>query len=86
MSYEDSLEKIREIIEQLRPNIQMDGGDVAFVRLDDGIVYVRFFGACVGCPAAVFTLKGGIEEALKEQLSDVVREVVAIEEEFDGAV
>ncbi len=81
MTYEESIDKIKEVIEQLRPNIQMDGGDVEFVRFDDGIVYVRFHGACVGCPASIFTLKGGIEEALKEQLSDVVQEVMLVDED-----
>jgi Fe-S cluster biogenesis protein NfuA len=82
MIYQASIEKIKEVIEQLRPNIQMDGGDVEFVRFDDGIVYVRFHGACIGCPAAIFTLKGGIEEALKEQLSDVVREVLPVDDDL----
>jgi len=81
MTYEESIDKIKEVIEQLRPNIQMDGGDVEFVRFDDGIVYVRFHGACIGCPASIFTLKGGIEEALKEQLSDVVQEVMLVDED-----
>lgn len=81
MTYEESIDTIKDIIEQLRPNIQMDGGDVEFVRFDDGIVYVQFHGACVGCPASLFTLKGGIEEALKEQLSDIVQEVVALDQE-----
>ena len=81
MTYEESIDKIKEVIEQLRPNIQMDGGDVEFVRFDDGIVYVRFHGACVGCPASIFTLKGGIEEALKEQLYDVVQEVMLVDED-----
>jgi Fe-S cluster biogenesis protein NfuA len=82
MIYQESIEKIKEVIEQLRPNIQMDGGDVEFVRFDDGIVYVRFHGACIGCPAAIFTLKGGIEEALKEQISDVVREVLPVDDDL----
>lgn len=82
MIYQESIEKIKEVIEQLRPNIQMDGGDVEFVRFDDGIVYVRFHGACIGCPASIFTLKGGIEEALKEQLSDVVREVLPVDDDL----
>ncbi|MEX0849490.1 MAG: NifU family protein [Candidatus Dependentiae bacterium] len=84
MTYEESIDKIKEVIEQLRPNIQMDGGDVEFVKFDDGVVYVRFHGACIGCPAAIFTLKGGIEEALKEQLSDVVREVESVENDELG--
>lgn len=85
MSYEETIDKIKEVIEQIRPNIQMDGGDIEFVRFDEGVVYVRFHGACVGCPASIFTLKGGIEEALKEQLSDVVHEVVAVEDDPFGS-
>jgi Fe-S cluster biogenesis protein NfuA len=81
MTYQESIERIKEVIEQVRPNIQMDGGDVEFVRFDEGIVYVRFLGACVGCPASLFTLKGGIEEALKEQLSDIVSEVIAVDDD-----
>jgi Fe-S cluster biogenesis protein NfuA len=80
MLYEQIVDMIKEVIEQLRPNIQMDGGDVEFVRYEDGVVYIRFHGACVGCPASMFTLKMGIEEALKEQLSDNVTEVIALDE------
>jgi Fe-S cluster biogenesis protein NfuA len=81
MVYEQNVDMIKEIIEQLRPGIQMDGGDVEFVRYEDGVVYIRFHGACVGCPASMFTLKMGIEETLKEQLPDAVTEVIALEED-----
>lgn len=84
MVYEQIVDTIKEVIEQLRPNIQMDGGDVEFVRYEDGIVYIRFHGACVGCPASMFTLKMGIEEALKEQLPGNVTEVIALEDDEIG--
>jgi len=74
------LSRISDIIDQLRPNIQMDGGDIELVKFENGIVYVRMLGACVGCPASIYTLKLGIEEALKEQLSEV-HEVVAVDDE-----
>jgi len=72
--------RIEEILENLRPNIQMDGGDIKFVRFEDGVVYVRMLGACIGCPVSSYTLKLGIEDALKEQISEV-REVVAVNED-----
>jgi Fe-S cluster biogenesis protein NfuA len=79
MSDEDIISKIENIIEQLRPNIQMDGGDVEFLRFQDGIVYIRFQGACIHCPVSSYTLKMGIEENLKNSISDVL-EVVAVDE------
>lgn len=80
MTDEQLHRKINEILDQLRPNVQMDGGDIKFVKFQDGIVYVKLSGACVGCPASQFTLKLGIEQALKEQIPEVV-EVVAVDED-----
>lgn len=71
--------KIEAALDQIRPNIQMDGGDIEFVRFQDGIVYVRLHGACVGCPMSRYTVKLGVEEYLKEHLSEV-EQVVALEE------
>ena len=70
-------QKIENVLDTIRPNIQMDGGDVELVNYEDGIVYVRMTGACVGCPASIFTLKMGIEQALKEQIPDVL-EVIPV--------
>jgi Fe-S cluster biogenesis protein NfuA len=81
MTDQETIRKIEEVLEQIRPNIQMDGGEIEFVRFEDGVVYVRLLGACVGCPASMYTLKLGVEEALRERLADV-REVVAVEDEY----
>jgi Fe-S cluster biogenesis protein NfuA len=70
---------IEQIVEQLRPNIQMDGGDISFIKFENNIVYVKMLGACIGCPAASYTLKLGIEEAIRERVPDVL-EVVAVED------
>lgn len=78
MSDQELVDTIEEILDQLRPNIQMDGGDIRFVRYEDGVVYVRLLGACVECPVSSYTLKQGIEESLKERLPDI-QEVVAVE-------
>jgi Fe-S cluster biogenesis protein NfuA len=78
MSDEGILQRITTVLDELRPNVQMDGGDLEFVRFQAGIVYVRMHGACVGCPMSVYTLKMGIETALKERIIEV-HEVIALQ-------
>ena len=71
-------EKVREAIEDIRPSLQGDGGDVELVEItDDGVVKVRLIGACSGCMMAQVTLKSGIENYLKERVPEV-REVVSV--------
>jgi len=76
---ENTLEqKVKEIIESIRPMLQNDGGDIELVSLDsDNTVRVRLQGACRGCPAAQMTLKMGVERLLKERIPEV-KEVVAV--------
>lgn len=74
------IQRIEQVLEQLRPNIQMDGGDIELVKFDNGIVYVRLQGACSTCPMSMYTLKMGVEEAIKEHVPQVT-EVVSIAEE-----
>ena len=71
-------EKVEAALEQVRPALQRDGGNVELVDVNDGVVKVRLTGACGGCPMASMTLKNGIERILKEQLSEV-KEVIAVE-------
>ena len=78
MTQEAILKSIQDVLEELRPNIQMDGGDVEFVSLVDGVVSLRLHGACATCPLSLYTLKLGIEERLKEHVPEIV-EVVAVE-------
>lgn len=56
----------------------MDGGDIELVSVEDGIVTIRLFGACEGCPMSPVTLRAGVEAILREDVPEV-REVVAIE-------
>lgn len=74
----DMNDKISEVIEQMRPFIQRDGGDVEFIEYDEGIVYVQLKGACVGCPSSYITLKSGIEHALKVELGEEIKGVEQI--------
>ncbi len=65
-------ERVQKVIDTIRPQIQGDGGDVEFVDIDDNnVVTVRLTGACVGCPMAQLTLKGGIERIVKQQVPEV---------------
>lgn len=66
-------DKVKAVLETLRPYLQMDGGDLEFVELtDEKVVKVRLKGACAGCPGAMYTLKMGIERKVKEEIPDVV--------------
>jgi Fe-S cluster biogenesis protein NfuA len=56
-------------LDEVRPHLQADGGDVELVEVcDDGVVKVRLTGACAGCPMRQMTLKGGIENYLKKKI------------------
>lgn len=70
-------EKVEEVLNQIRPNLHADGGDVELVDVKDGIVSLKLKGACSGCPMSTMTLKNGIERILKEEISGV-KEVVAV--------
>jgi len=76
MEREELLGKVKETLDQIRPYLQMDGGDLEFVEMTEAkVVRVRLKGACSGCPGAAYTLKLGVERKLKE----VVPEITAVE-------
>jgi Fe-S cluster biogenesis protein NfuA len=65
-------EEVRQVIEEIRPHLQVDGGDVELVDVeDDGTVKVRLTGACAGCPMSQLTLKWGVENYLKKKIPAV---------------
>lgn len=64
--------QVKEILHKIRPYLQRDGGDVKYVRYEDGIVYVEMMGACVGCSALDATLKDGIEAILLEEVPGII--------------
>jgi Fe-S cluster biogenesis protein NfuA len=70
-------EEIEAILDQIRPNLKRDGGNVELVDAEDGIVKVRLTGACGSCPMATMTLKHGVERVLKEKLPEI-KQVVAV--------
>ncbi len=66
-------ERVKEALEQVRPQLQADGGDIEYVGFDNGIVKVKMKGACTGCPMSTMTLQWGVENFLKKQISEVKR-------------
>jgi len=68
--------KVAEIIEQLRPYLQDDGGDIELLEItDDLTVRVRLQGSCGACPYSLMTLKNGVEEAIRREIPEI-KEVV----------
>ena len=65
-------EDVKTALNEIRPNLQADGGDVEFVEMDGDVVKVRLTGACGGCPMATMTLKNGIEVYVKKKVPNVI--------------
>ncbi len=74
----DKTEEVKRAIQDIRPSLQNDGGDVEFISMsDEGKVMVRLVGSCVGCPMSQMTLKHGIERYLKDKVaSNIIVESV----------
>lgn len=73
-------EKIKELIEKMRPFLINDGGDIEFIEYKDKKVYVRLTGACQDCSLIDVTLKEGIEEMLITEIPEI-EEVINIDKE-----
>ena len=79
MNKEETIEKINAALEQIRPFLNDDGGDIEFIELtDENIVKVRFLGACSDCSMSAMTLKGGVEEAIKKGVPEI-QSVIMVE-------
>lgn len=66
----NDIDKIKNVIETLRPYINYDGGDIEFIKYEDKYVYVKLSGACSGCSLIDVTLKDNVYEAIKEEVPD----------------
>ena len=64
-------EKVEAALNEIRPMLQRDGGDVELVDIEGGVVKVRLQGACAGCPMSQMTLRNGIERVLKDRIPEV---------------
>jgi Fe-S cluster biogenesis protein NfuA len=70
---EASLEqRIQQVLNEYRPNLYMDGGDVEVLKVDEkGIVHLKMLGACIDCPISLLTMKLGIQRLLKEHFGEI---------------
>ncbi len=68
---QESETRVKEILEQLRPYLQADGGDVSFNRIEDDILWIELHGACSGCASSLMTLKMGIERRIMEEIPEI---------------
>ena len=65
--------RVQKALDEIRPNIQADGGDIELVAVEKGIVKVRLQGHCAGCPMSAMTLKQGVETHLRKKVPEVVK-------------
>jgi Fe-S cluster biogenesis protein NfuA len=70
-------EKVEKAIDEIRPFLQADGGNIELIDVQEGIVKVKLVGACGSCPMSQLTLKRGVEARLKAQIPEV-KEVIAV--------
>lgn len=64
-------EKIMEALNEIRPALQADGGDIQYLGIEDGYVKVRLTGACSGCPSSTITLQMGVERAIRQRVPEI---------------
>lgn len=69
---EPIVDRVEKALEELRPRLQADGGDIKFLGVDNGVVKVKLTGACAGCPMSTMTLKMGVEQHLKKRIPEIV--------------
>jgi len=65
--------RVKDALEEIRPQLQADGGDVEFVAIKGSVVQVKLRGSCAGCPMSTMTLKQGIERLIKSQVPEITR-------------
>ena len=84
---EELLEPVKAVIEKVRPSLALDGGDISFVTVKNGSVYVQLKGACIGCASSGTTLKYGVERQLRMDIHPeitVVNVPVGMENDIDN--
>jgi len=66
-------DQVKRALQDLRPRLNADGGDIELLGVENGVVKVRLKGACAGCPMSTMTLKMGVEQYLKQRIPDIIR-------------
>jgi len=71
MAMSATKERIEKALEELRPNLQADGGNIELIDVREGVVKVKLTGACAGCPMSQMTLQWGVEQLLKKKVPEI---------------
>ncbi len=70
----ESIEKrVQKALDEIRPQIQADGGDIELVSIENRTVNVRLLGHCAGCPMSMMTLKQGVETQIKKRVPEILK-------------
>jgi Fe-S cluster biogenesis protein NfuA len=86
-SDEELMNPVRASIEKIRPSLALDGGDINFITVKNGNVYVQLKGACIGCASSSSTLKYGVERQLKMDIHPeltVINVPIGMENDIDN--
>ncbi len=78
IKYEETVTRIMEALESIRPFLNKDGGDIELVEVKENTVFVKLHGNCNGCPMSFSTMKLGVENTIK-QYAPEIREVLSVE-------
>jgi len=84
---EELVEPVKAVIEKVRPSLALDGGDISFITVKNGSVYVQLKGACIGCASSGTTLKYGVERQLRMDIHPeltVVNVPMGMENDIDN--
>ena len=68
----DIEKNIIEVLDRIRPYLENDGGNLEYIKFEEGIVYIKLLGACAGCSMIDITLKDGIEAMLMDEIPEVL--------------
>ena len=64
-------ERVEKALDELRPQLRADGGDIELVEVNNGVVSVKMKGTCAGCPMSMMTLKNGVERYIKKKIPEI---------------
>lgn len=68
---DNTVDKIKEMIEQIRPYLNMDGGDIEYIKYEDNYVYIKLYGACTNCLMQDNTINDGLLTMFQEEIPEI---------------
>ncbi|KAK9136644.1 hypothetical protein Sjap_007238 [Stephania japonica] len=83
-TFELTVKNVDLVLEEVRPYLIADGGNVDVVSVEDGVISLQLQGACGSCPSSTTTMKMGIERVLKEKFGDAVKDIQQVSDDQDN--